>query len=64
MKLNKILILLIYLSFSKLKKIKSGVYNIIANELYLNSYKGNISLSDKIIISITYSNWKYEWDSI
>ena len=47
MKLNKILILLIYLSFSKLKKIKSGVYNIIANELYLNSYKGNISLSDK-----------------
>ena len=46
MKLNKILILLIYLSFAKQKKIKNGVYNIIANDQYLNSYKGKVSLSD------------------
>ena len=51
MKLNIIFILLIYLSFAKQKKLKNGVYNIIANDLYLTSYKGNITLSDKFIIN-------------
>ena len=47
MKLNKILIILIYLSFANENRVKNGVYNIINNDLYLNSYKENIFLSDK-----------------
>ena len=51
MKLNKILILLIYLNFVNEKNVKNGVYNIIANDLYLYSYKGNISLSNEFKIN-------------
>ena len=45
--LKKILILSIYLCFVNQQKVKNGVYNIINNNLYLNSYKENIFLSDE-----------------
>ena len=47
MKLINLLILLIYICFSFQKNIKNGVYNIINNDSYLNSNKGQLSLSNK-----------------
>ena len=49
--LKRILILSIYLCFVNQQKVKNGVYNIITNNLYLNSYQGNIILSDKFNIN-------------
>ena len=47
MKLNNIFVLLLYICFSFQKNAKNGIYNIMNNNLYLNSYKGKLSFSDK-----------------
>ena len=51
MKNNYIILLILYLCATKQKKVKNGVYNIIYNDLYLNSYKGKLSLSEQFNIN-------------